>query len=80
MTRGIGWRTAVITVATMSLLMVTASRAAAASSSLAAIAALELTLLVLAFVFRSVAVKRWAELDWSHCRADTAPRRAPRRN
>jgi hypothetical protein len=76
MTRGVGWRAAVTTVGTMTLLMTTASRAADPAASAFTVAALEMALLGLAVVFRRVAASRWTSLDWSLCRADTEARPA----
>jgi hypothetical protein len=70
-TARIGWLDAALAVATMLALMIVALYASAPGAPTAKIVALEAALAATAVLFRHVAQRRWAGLDWMRCRADT---------
>ena len=74
-TRGLRWLDAVLAMAVMVSLMliaVLAARADAVSHDLRTVVALEVGLAALALVFRGVARRRWARIDWTLCRPERA--------
>ncbi len=74
-TRGLRWLDAVLAMAVMVSLMliaVLAARADAVSHDLRTVVALEVGLVALALVFRGVAKRRWARIDWTLCRPERA--------
>ncbi len=75
-TAPIGWLDAALAVAAMLLLMIAAVYASRPATALSVVLAFEAALAVLAIVFRSIAQRRWAHLDWMRCRADATVRAA----
>ncbi len=73
-TAAIGWRLAVLAVATMLALMVASMYVATPATPTTTIVALEGALAAAALVFRRFAARRWARLDWMLCRPDSATR------
>jgi hypothetical protein len=73
-TARIGWIDAALAVATMIALMLVAVYASAPSTPPAKIVAFEALLVGAAFMLRHVARRRWTNLDWMLCRADTQVR------
>jgi hypothetical protein len=65
MTRGIGWLDGFCAGATMTALLILAFRAT--NLSAAALACVYFGFVGLTFVFRALARKRWAQLDWIEC-------------
>jgi hypothetical protein len=76
LTAPIGWIQAALAIATMVLLLIAANYAAKPTASLAVALALEGALAVLVLLFRIVAQRRWTNLDWLLCRADSTVRAA----
>jgi hypothetical protein len=76
LTAPIGWVQAALAIATMVLLLITANYAAKPTTSLAVVLALEGALAALVLIFRIVAQRRWTNLDWMLCRADSTVRAA----
>jgi hypothetical protein len=76
MTAPIGWLDAALAVAAMVLLLVAANYAARPPTPAAVVVAFEAALAALALGFRFIAQRRWANLDWMRCRADTTVRAA----
>ena len=76
MTAPIGWLDAALAVAAMVLLIVAANYAGKPATAAAVIFAFEAALAGLALIFRIIAQRRWAHLDWMRCRADSAVRAA----
>jgi hypothetical protein len=74
MTRGIGWLESVLAVGTMLLLMSTAVYAADPIAAVVTVIALEALLGALALLFRSLAQRRWNNLDWMLCRPELGVR------
>jgi len=70
-TRRLGWIDACLAVAVMLALMLVAIYASAPSTRAGKVVALEALLVVTALVFRDIARRRWTNLDWMLCRADT---------
>lgn len=75
-TAPIGWLEAALAIATMVLLLLAADYAAKPTTPLAVVLAFEGALAALVLIFRSIALRRWANLDWMRCRADTTARAA----
>ena len=75
-TASIGWRLAVLAVATMLALMIASFYVATPATPAATIVGLEAGLAAVALVYRQLAVRRWARLDWMLCRADSSTRAA----
>jgi len=73
-TTRIGWIDAALAVATMLALMLIAVYVSAPSTPVAEIVAAEALLTAAALIFRHVARRRWASLDWMLCRADSSVR------
>jgi hypothetical protein len=73
-TTAVGWRMALLAVATMLALMTTSIYAARPSTPAAVLFALELALAVVALGFRGWALRRWSNLDWLRCRPEAAKR------
>ena len=73
-TTRIGWIDAALAVATMLALMLVAVYASAPSTPAAKILAFEALLAAAALIFRDVAQRRWTNLDWMLCRADSGVR------
>jgi len=73
-TTRIGWIDAALAVATMLALMLVAVYVSAPSTPTAKIVAYEALLVAAALIFRHVAQRRWANLDWMLCRADSSVR------
>jgi hypothetical protein len=73
-TSRIGWIEAALAVATMLALLLVAVYASAPGTGPAKIAALEALLVAATLVLRDVARRRWTNLDWMLCRADTQVR------
>jgi len=72
MTRGLKWPEIVAGIAVMLILMASAELVAREHVNLVAVGALEVALLALAIVLRTVARRRWTNLDWAMCRPDRA--------
>jgi hypothetical protein len=75
-TARIGWLEAVLAVATMLLLMAAANYASRPTTPATVVLALEAALVALVLIFRTVAQRRWLEIDWMRCRADSHVRAA----
>jgi hypothetical protein len=75
-TAAIGWRLAVVAVATMLALMIASMYVATPATSTTTIVALELGLAAAALAYRQLAARRWARLDWMLCRPDSTTRTA----
>ena len=75
-TAPIGWLDAALAITAMVLLLVAADYASKLSTSAALVVALEAALAGLVLLFRAVAQRRWAKLDWMRCRADSTVRAA----
>ena len=75
-TAPIGWLDAVLAVAAMALLMIAANYASRPATPVTVVYAFEAALAALALIFRSIAQRRWAHLDWMRCRADLTVRAA----
>ena len=75
-TAPIGWLDAALAIAAMVLLLVTANYAARPATPTTVVLAFEAALVGLALIFRIIAQRRWANLDWMRCRADSAVRAA----
>jgi hypothetical protein len=75
-TAPIGWLDATLAVAAMVLLLVAATYAAKLSTPAETVLVFEAALAALAVIFRSIAQRRWANIDWMRCRADTTVRAA----
>ena len=73
-TAAIGWRLAVLAIATMLALMVASMYVATPATPTTTIVALEGGLAAAALVYRRLAARRWASLDWMLCRPDSATR------
>jgi hypothetical protein len=73
-TTAIGWRLAVLAVATMLALMTASTYVATPSTPTTTIVALEAGLAAAALVYRQLAARRWASLDWMLCRPESAAR------
>ncbi len=69
-TARIGWLDAMCAVAAMLVLMIVATYASRPAAPAILVLACETALVVLALIFRSIAQRRWAHLDWMRCRAD----------
>jgi hypothetical protein len=76
LTAPIRWVQAALAIATMVLLLIAANYAAKPTTSLAVVLALEGALAALVLIFRIVAQRRWTNLDWMLCRADSTVRAA----
>jgi hypothetical protein len=75
-TAPIGWLDAALAITAMVLLLVASDYAAKLSTPTAVVAAFEAALAGLALLFRTIAQRRWANLDWMRCRADGTVRAA----
>ena len=75
-TAPIGWLDAALAVAAMLLLMIAANYASKPATPATVVYAFEAALAALALIFRSIAQRRWAHLDWMRCRADSTVRAA----
>jgi hypothetical protein len=75
-TAPIGWLDAALAVAAMVLLLVAANYAAKPPTPAAVVVAFEAGLAGLALLFRFIAQRRWANIDWMRCRADSTVRAA----
>jgi hypothetical protein len=75
-TAPIGWLEAALAITAMVLLLVAADYASKLSTPTAVVAAFEASLASLAVLFRTIAHRRWANLDWMRCRADATVRAA----
>ncbi|HUO65896.1 MAG TPA: hypothetical protein VMV37_00075 [Gammaproteobacteria bacterium] len=75
-TAAVGWRLAVLAVATMLALMVASMYVATPATPWTTIVALEAGLAATALVFRQLAARRWRHLDWMLCRPDSTTRAA----
>jgi hypothetical protein len=75
-TARISLRDAVLAVAAMLALMVTAVYATAPSAATVTIVALEIGLAALALFVREIARRRWSRLDWMLCRPEQVVRAA----
>jgi len=73
-TTRIGWLDAALAVATMLALMLAAVYVSAPSTPAATTVVFEALLVAAALIFRHVAQRRWANLDWMLCRADSSVR------
>ena len=74
MTRGLGWFEAALGIVTMGLLMMTAVTIGPKTLDRVAAVELEVTLAVLALIYRTIASARWNALDWMVCRNGPATR------
>jgi hypothetical protein len=75
-TAPIGWLDAALTIAAMVLLLVAASYASKLSTPAAVVLGFEAALAALALTLRVIAQRRWANIDWMRCRADSTVRAA----
>jgi hypothetical protein len=75
-TAPIGWLDAALAIAAMVLLLIAANYAIKATTPATVVLAFEAALAGLALIFRVIAQRRWANLDWMRCRADTTVRAA----
>jgi hypothetical protein len=75
-TAPIGWLDAALAVTTMVLLLIAANYASKPATPAAAVYVAEAALAGLALLFRVIAQRRWANLDWMRCRADGTVRAA----
>jgi hypothetical protein len=75
-TAAIGWRLAVLAVATMLALMIASMYVATPATPTTTFLALEGGLGAAAVVYRRLAARRWAHLDWMLCRPDSTTRAA----
>ncbi len=75
-TAPVGWLDAALAVAAMLLLMMVATYASRPLMPATAVFAMEAGLAALALVFRTIAQRRWTQLDWMRCRADVDVRAA----
>ncbi len=71
-TRGLRWPEALLGMAVMLALMSVAVLAARSLDNVPVVVALEALLLTAAVVFRFIARRRWAKIDWMICRPDRA--------
>jgi hypothetical protein len=75
-TRGLRWSDAIVAMCVMVALMLIAVLAARSSDPetnyLPVVAALDVGLTLLAFVFRAIARRRWLRIDWTQCRPERA--------
>jgi hypothetical protein len=71
-TRGLRWLEALLAMSVMVTLMAIAVLAARSLENLPTVVALEALLVAAAIVFRFIARRRWAEIDWMICRPDRA--------
>lgn len=76
MTRGMGGLEACLAVTSMILLMGTAILAAEKTNDVAVVASLESALAVIAVVCRTIAKRRWENIDWTMCRPERVARPA----
>jgi hypothetical protein len=76
MTGPVSWLDAVLAIAAMLLLLAAATYIARPETPQTTVVAFEGALLVLALAFRAIARRRWAQLDWLRCRADSEVRAA----
>jgi hypothetical protein len=76
MTRGLHWFEAALGILTMGLLMATAVAIGDDVLNRVTVVELELTLLALAVIYRTMASARWNALDWMVCRNGPATRAA----
>ncbi len=72
----VGWLDAVLAIAAMLLLLAAATYIARPATPQTAVVAFEGVLLALALVFREIARRRWAHLDWLRCRPESEVRAA----
>jgi hypothetical protein len=72
----IGWLDAVLAIAAMLLLLGAAAYISRPATPQSTVIAFEAALAVLAFIFRSIAQRRWTKLDWLRCRAESEVRAA----
>ena len=75
-TAPIGWLDTALAVAAMVLLMIAANYASRPATPATVVYVFQGALAVLALVSRSIAQRRWAQLDWMRCRADATVRAA----
>jgi hypothetical protein len=75
-TASIGWTECVLAVATMIALMMGSIYTASPPAPATTIVALQAGLAAAALAFRQLAARRWANLDWMLCRADSTVRPA----
>ncbi len=75
-TAPIGWLEAALAITAMVLLLVAADYASKLSTPTAVVVAFQAGLAGLALLFRTIAQRRWANLDWMRCRADGTVRAA----
>jgi hypothetical protein len=71
-TRGLRWTEALLGIAVMGALMATAWMVARENADLTTVFVLEVLLAALAPVLRTVARRRWTQIDWMMCRPDRA--------
>jgi hypothetical protein len=72
LTRGLRWGEAVLGVGVMLALMAVAVLAASRDGGIVTVLAIEGVLAVLAIALRSIALRRWTQIDWMLCRPDRA--------
>jgi hypothetical protein len=75
-TAPIGWLDAALAVIAMVALMVAADYASKPTTPMTFVLVFEAALAAFALLLRAVAQRRWAQLDWMRCRADTTVRAA----
>jgi hypothetical protein len=75
-TAPINWLDTALAVAAMVLLMIAAVYASRPVTPFSVVIGFEAALAALALVFRAIAQRRWAHLDWMRCRADATVRAA----
>jgi hypothetical protein len=75
-TAPIGWLDAALAIAAMALLLIAANYAAKPTAEPVLVFAFHGALATLVLIFRGIAQRRWANLDWMRCRADIPVRAA----
>jgi hypothetical protein len=75
-TAPIGWLDAALAIAAMVLLLIAANYASKLATPASLVFVFEAALAGLALILRVIAQRRWANIDWMRCRADTTVRAA----
>jgi hypothetical protein len=77
LTRGPGWLASLLTICVAITLMTIAATATRGEDGLTVVVTIEILLVVLAFVLRATAQRRWLDIDWALCRPDRAMKARP---